>query len=106
MPALFQTAGLFVLTAVAEIFGCYTVYLWLRAAGSRWWLLPGAVSLGAFAWLLTLHPTGSAGRTYAAYGGVYVVTALVWQQLIESKAISGKDLTMLEWACSDDPPSM
>jgi len=22
------------------------------------------------------------------------------------KAISGKDLTMLEWACSDDPPSM
>jgi small multidrug resistance family-3 protein len=42
-----------------------------------WWLLPAAASLAAFAWLLTLHPS-AAGRTYAAYGGVYVVVALLW----------------------------
>jgi small multidrug resistance family-3 protein len=39
-------------------------------------LFPAALALAAFAWLLTLHPTG-AGRTYAAYGGVYVATAVL-----------------------------
>src|SRR5215510_14198007 len=70
MRALLTTAMLFVVTACAEIIGCYTVYLWLKAARSRWWLVPGAVSLGLFAWLLTLHPSRNAGRIYAAYGGV------------------------------------
>ena len=85
MRDLLRITGLLVLTASAEIFGCYTVYHWLRAAGSWWWLLPGAMSLGLFAWLLTLHPSGSAGRTYAAYGGVYVVTAIGWQYLVEGQ---------------------
>jgi small multidrug resistance family-3 protein len=74
---------LFVATACAEILGCYAVYLWLKAARSRWWLVPGAVSLGLFAWLLTLHPSQSAGRIYAAYGGVYIATAMLWQWVVE-----------------------
>jgi len=85
MRALLKITGLFVLTAGAEIFGCYTVYLWLRANGSRCWLVPGAVSLGLFAWLLTLQPSGSAGRIYAAYGGIYVATAILWQWLVEGQ---------------------
>jgi small multidrug resistance family-3 protein len=40
-------------------------------------LLPAALSLAAFVWLLTLHPF-AAGRVYVAYGGVYVVVALGW----------------------------
>ena len=63
MLALLTTTMLFAVTACAEILGCYTVYLWLKAARSRWWLVPGAASLGLFAWLLTLHraavPAGS-----------------------------------------------
>ena len=74
--------GLFLVTALAEIVGCYLPYLWLRKQGSPWLLLPAAASLAVFVWLLTLHPT-AAGRTYAAYGGVYVVTALVWLWLID-----------------------
>jgi small multidrug resistance family-3 protein len=74
---LLHTLGLFALTAVAEILGCYLPWLWLKKAGSVWLLLPAAVSLAAFAWLLTLHPQ-AAGRTYAAYGGVYITVALVW----------------------------
>ena len=85
MPALLTTIMLFVLTACAEILGCYTVYAWLKAARSRWWLLPGAASLGLFAWLLTLHPSDSAGRTYAAYGGVYIAVAVVWQWVVEGQ---------------------
>ncbi len=74
----FQTAGLFVLTAAAEIIGCYLPWLWLRRGASAWLLLPAALSLAIFAWLLTLHPTVAAGRTYAAYGGVYVAVAVLW----------------------------
>ncbi|MET0551100.1 MAG: YnfA family protein [Xanthomonas sp.] len=72
-----RTLLLFVLTAVAEIVGCYLPYLWLREQRSAWLLLPAAGSLAAFVWLLSLHPTAS-GRVYAAYGGVYVAVALLW----------------------------
>lgn len=64
-------------TALAEIVGCYLPYLWLRKDGTAWLLLPAAFSLALFSWLLTLHPTAS-GRVYAAYGGVYVTVALGW----------------------------
>ncbi len=76
-----KTVALFVATALAEIVGCYLPYLWLRRGASPWLLLPAAASLALFAWLLTLHPT--AGRAYAAYGGVYVAAALVWLWLVD-----------------------
>lgn len=74
---MLKTFLLFLLTAVAEIVGCYLPYLWLRKGGSAWLLLPAAASLALFAWLLTLHPAAS-GRVYAAYGGVYVTVAIFW----------------------------
>ncbi len=72
-----RTFFLFVLTAVAEILGCYLPYLWLRKEKSAWLLVPAIASLAVFSWLLTLHPE-AAGRVYAAYGGVYVSVALCW----------------------------
>ena len=60
-----KTLVLFLVTALAEIVGCYLPYLWLRKGGSAWLLVPAAASLALFAWLLTLHPTAS-GRVYAA----------------------------------------
>lgn len=73
----FKTIGLFIITAITEIVGCYLPYLWLNQNKSAWLLLPAAISLGLFAWLLTLHPA-AAGRVYAAYGGVYIFTAIFW----------------------------
>ena len=81
MPEI-KTLLLFAATAVAEILGCYLPWLWLRQGHSAWLLLPAAASLAAFVWLLTLHPDAS-GRVYAAYGGVYVATALVWLWLVD-----------------------
>lgn len=80
---LAKTFGLFVATAVAEIVGCYLPYLWLKKNGSAWLLLPAAVSLGVFAWLLTLHPH-AAGRVYAAYGGVYISVAILWLWIVDA----------------------
>lgn len=89
---LIQTAALFVLTALAEIVGCFLPYLWLRKDGSIWLLIPAALSLAAFVWLLTLHPSAS-GRVYAAYGGVYVATALVWLKVVDGEKLSAFDWT-------------
>ena len=72
-----KTLSLYLLTAVAEIVGCYLPYLWLREGRSAWLLLPATASLALFAWLLSLHPA-AAGRVYAAYGGVYIGVAILW----------------------------
>jgi small multidrug resistance family-3 protein len=89
--SLLQSAALFFITAIAEIVGCFLAYLWLRKGGSPWLLVPAASSLASFAWLLTLHPN-AAGRTYAAYGGVYVATAVFWLWMIEGRTPTRWDL--------------
>ncbi|NYT60985.1 YnfA family protein [Alcaligenaceae bacterium] len=88
---LLKTLALFSLTALAEILGCYLPYLWLRKGGPIWLLIPAAACLMLFVWLLTLHPAAS-GRIYAAYGGVYVASALVWLWLVD-----GIKLSALDW---------
>lgn len=85
-----KIAFLFALTAVAEIIGCYLPWLVLKQGKSSWLLLPAALSLSVFTWLLTLHPT-AAGRTYAAYGGMYIVVALVWLRFVEGVALTRWD---------------
>ncbi|HLV08329.1 MAG TPA: YnfA family protein [Croceibacterium sp.] len=69
--------------ALAEIAGCFAFWAWLRLDKSPLWLVPGVVSLCIFAYLLTLVDAEHAGRTYAAYGGVYIVSALCWLWLVE-----------------------
>ncbi|MEN7530610.1 YnfA family protein [Cupriavidus sp. 2SB] len=87
-----KTVSLYFLTALAEILGCYLPYLWLRQNGSPWLLLPGAISLAVFAWLLTLHPDAS-GRVYAAYGGIYIAVAIAWLWLVDGVRPSVWDMT-------------
>ncbi len=87
---LLKTLSLFVVTAVAEIVGCYLPYLWLKQGKTGWLLMPAAASLAAFAWLLSLHPTAS-GRVYAAYGGVYISVAIVWLMLVDGVRPSMSD---------------
>jgi small multidrug resistance family-3 protein len=88
---LLKTLGLFVVTALAEIVGCYLSWLWLKQGRSAWLLVPAALSLAAFAWLLTLHPQAS-GRIYAAYGGVYVAAALAWLWAVDGIRPAGADV--------------
>lgn len=85
-----KTLGLFVATAAAEIVGCYLPYLWLREGKSAWLLIPAALSLALFAWMLSLHPT-AAGRVYAAYGGVYIGVAILWLWAVDKVTPSTSD---------------
>lgn len=77
-----RTFLLYSVTAFAEILGCYLCYLVLRQGRPIWLLLPSAVGLAAFAWLLTLHADAS-GRVYAAYGSVYIAAALAWLWVVD-----------------------
>lgn len=92
MMELLKVSALFALTAVMEIVGCYLPWLVLHQGKPVWLLLPAAVALAVFAWLLTLHPA-AAGRTYAAYGGMYIVVALAWLYVVDGVA-----LTRWDWA--------
>ncbi len=80
-----MTAALLALAAALEIAGCLAAWAVLRQGASPWWLLPGAAALAGFATLLALVPALSAGRAFAAYGGVYVVAALLWAVLAEGE---------------------
>lgn len=95
---MLKTTLLFFATALAEIIGCFLPYLWLKKQGSAWLLLPAALSLMLFVWLLTLHPAAS-GRVYAAYGGVYVATALLWLRVVDGLRWTGWAPGWRWWAC-------
>ncbi len=79
---ILKTFSLYILTALAEILGCYLPYLWLKQGKPAWLLIPAILSLGIFVWLLSLHPQAT-GRVYAAYGGVYIGMALMWLWLVD-----------------------
>lgn len=77
-----RTFGLFFATAIAELLGCYLPLLWVSGKGGIWLLLPAAVSLGFFVWLLTMHSSAS-GRVYATYGAIYIAASLLWLWLVD-----------------------
>ncbi|MGE8537770.1 MAG: YnfA family protein [Acinetobacter sp.] len=88
---LLTTFFLFLVTALMEILGCYFPYLILNQGRSHWLWIPAALALAAFVWLLTLHPAAS-GRIYAAYGGIYIFSALMWLRFVDQVTLSRWDL--------------
>ncbi len=81
----------FFLAAVFEIAGCYAFWMWLRLGKSVAWLLPGLVCLALFALILTRVESDFAGRAYAAYGGVYIVSSLLWLTYMEDARLIAWD---------------
>lgn len=77
--------------AALEIAGCLAAWAVLRQGASAWWLAPGALALAGFALLLALVPSLTAGRAFAAYGGVYVAAALLWAVFAEGERVAPLD---------------
>lgn len=88
MPTVAAYAG----AALAEIAGCFAFWAWLRLDRSPWWLVPGMAALALFATLLTRVESDAAGRAYAAYGGVYIVAAILWLWGVEGQRPDRWDL--------------
>lgn len=78
-----QTLVFFLIAALGEIAGCYTFWAWLRLGKSILWIVPGILALIIFAVALTKVDASNAGRVYAAYGGIYILSSLFWLWLAE-----------------------
>ena len=74
----------YLLAALGEIAGCFAFWAWLRMHKSPLWTIPGGVSLVLFALALTRIDSDNAGRAYAAYGGIYVLSSLLWLWAVEN----------------------
>ena len=81
----------FFLAALFEIAGCYGFWMWLRQGKSVVWVVPAVLSLAVFALLLTKVEAAYAGRAYAAYGGIYIVTSIAWLAVVERVRPLGSD---------------
>jgi len=89
---MLPSLAIYIAAAFAEIAGCFAFWAWLRLDRSPLWLLPGMVSLALFAFLLTRVDLEFAGRTYAAYGAIYIAASLVWLWAAEGQAPDRWDL--------------
>ncbi|BFH65015.1 MULTISPECIES: YnfA family protein [Paenibacillus] len=69
---------LFLAAGLAEIGGGYLVWLWIKESKPWWYGLIGAVVLVLYGIIPTLQHYPSFGRVYAAYGGIFIVLALLW----------------------------
>ncbi|BAZ27254.1 hypothetical protein NIES4073_81710 [Kalymmatonema gypsitolerans NIES-4073] len=78
-----QTLVFFLVAALGEISGCYAFWAWLRLGKSILWIFPGILALIIFAVALTKVDASNAGRVYAAYGGIYIFSSVVWLWLTE-----------------------
>lgn len=87
-----QGALVYIAAALAEIAGCFAFWAWFRLDRTILWLIPGMLCLATFAWLLTLSTAAFAGRAYAAYGGIYIATSLLWLWLVEGQRPDQWDL--------------
>jgi small multidrug resistance family-3 protein len=78
------TLALFFVAAVAEIGGGYLVWLWLREKKTIALGALGGIVLFVYGILPTLQPS-EFGRVYAAYGGIFIVSAIIWGRMVDKK---------------------
>ncbi|WP_407696486.1 YnfA family protein [Sphingomonas abietis] len=91
MTGLPATLAVYIAAALAEIGGCFAVWSVVRSGASPWWLAPGFALLCLFAWLLTLSEPEAAGRAFAAYGGIYILSAIGWMIWVEKVPATRSD---------------
>ncbi len=87
------TLFIYLAAAAAEIGGCFAFWAWLRLGKSVFWIIPGVLALALFAYLLSRIDADFAGRAYAAYGGVYIASSLLWLWAVEGVRADRWDLT-------------
>lgn len=83
---------IYFLAAFFEILGCYSFWMVFKLQKSSYWLMIGLVSLIAFAYLLTKVNLEFAGRAYAIYGGIYIISSLFWLFFVEKQSFNKFDI--------------
>lgn len=74
---------LFLLAGLAEIGGGYLIWIWFRNDAHYIWGALGALVLILYGIIPTFQQFPSFGRIYAAYGGVFIIMAILWGWMID-----------------------
>lgn len=74
---------LFVVAGLCEIAGGYLIWTYLRADKSIFLAFTGAVILVLYGVIAALQPIPEFGRVYAAYGGIFIVLAILWAVVVD-----------------------
>jgi len=74
---------IFILAGICEIGGGYLVWLWLKEGKPLWYGLLGGLILAVYGVVATLQTAGF-GRTYATYGGIFIILSLFWAWKVDN----------------------
>jgi small multidrug resistance family-3 protein len=80
---IIKSVLIFLLAGLCEIGGGYLVWLWLREGKPVWYGIVGAAVLALYGVVATLQPANFA-RTYATYGGIFIVLSLLWAYKVDN----------------------
>lgn len=75
---------LFFLAAVMEIGGGYLIWLWIREKKTIALALLGGIILFVYGIIPTFQPAHF-GRVYAAYGGIFIISSIIWGRIVDKK---------------------
>lgn len=67
----------FIAAGLCEIGGGYLIWLWVREGKGFEFAILGAIILVLYGIIPTFQPANF-GRVYAAYGGIFILMALLW----------------------------
>ena len=76
--------GIFFFAALLEISGGYLIWRWLKNHQGKIIGIIGGLILFSYAIVMTLQPENF-GKVYATYGGIFVVSSLLWGYWIDKK---------------------
>ncbi|HTB53289.1 MAG TPA: YnfA family protein [Ferruginibacter sp.] len=80
--AVFRSLLIFILAGFCEIGGGYLVWLYMKNNKPLWYAILGGIILIVYGFIATYQPANF-GRVYAAYGGIFIVMALMWAWKID-----------------------
>jgi len=78
------SGALFFVAAIMEISGGYLVWLWIKEKKTIALALLGAIILFVYGIIPTLQPAHF-GRVYAAYGGIFIISSIIWGRIVDKK---------------------
>jgi len=84
VEVIITTLGLFFFASLLEIGGGYLVWKWLREHKGKVFGLVGGVTLFSYGIIPTFQPANF-GRVYAAYGGIFIISSILWGYWIDKK---------------------
>ncbi|MEJ7678336.1 MAG: YnfA family protein [Segetibacter sp.] len=89
--SIIQSLFIFILAGFCEIGGGYLIWLWLKENKPLWVGLLGAIVLILYGVVATMQPANF-GRVYAAYGGIFIVMAVLWGWKVDNVTPDKYDL--------------